>query len=86
MTQKLYLGSSLTPALGARDVAQLMAGVAQIHQNVIDTNFDAPAAAIAKEADTELADRIGLQEVSNWCVRRQTAPAVCDKTAGNDGG
>src|SRR5262245_36456676 len=46
MTQNLYLGSSLTPALTATDPTAFLEAVAQIYATVQFTNFPARAQAI----------------------------------------
>src|SRR4051794_16151881 len=46
MTQNLYLGSSLAPALTATDAGSFVAAVAQIYATVQYTNFPARAEAI----------------------------------------
>ena len=66
MTQNLYLGSSLTPALTATDAASFVAAVAQIYATVLYTNFPARAEAIADEIEAKDPDLIGLQEVTKW--------------------
>src|SRR5262245_17932815 len=49
MTQNLYLGSSLNPALEATDLPSFLEAVAQIYATVQFTNFPARAEAIANE-------------------------------------
>ncbi|WP_299442139.1 endonuclease/exonuclease/phosphatase family protein [uncultured Phycicoccus sp.] len=66
MTQNLYLGSSLTPALAASTPEGFVAAVAQIYATVQYTNFPARAEAIADEIQARGPDVIGLQEVSRW--------------------
>ena len=51
MTQNLYLGSSLAPALTATSPTAFVAAVAQIYTTVQYTNFPARAEAIADEID-----------------------------------
>jgi endonuclease/exonuclease/phosphatase family metal-dependent hydrolase len=75
MTQNLYLGSSLTPALAATTPGQFVAGVAQIYGTVVGTDFPRRAEAIADEILAERPDLIGLQEVSNW-VATANQPAA----------
>jgi endonuclease/exonuclease/phosphatase family metal-dependent hydrolase len=67
MTQNLYLGSSLAPALPPNN---FIAGVAQIYQTVQDTDFPTRAKAITDTVAAKRPDLIGLQEVSNWQARR----------------
>jgi endonuclease/exonuclease/phosphatase family metal-dependent hydrolase len=66
MTQNLYLGSSLGPALEAEDPAGFVAAVAQIYSTVQYTNFPARAGAIANQIQAKEPDLIGLQEVEKW--------------------
>jgi endonuclease/exonuclease/phosphatase family metal-dependent hydrolase len=66
MTQNMYLGSSLAPALEATDAESFVAAVAQIYATVQYTNFPARAGAIADEIETNSPDLIGLQEVTKW--------------------
>jgi endonuclease/exonuclease/phosphatase family metal-dependent hydrolase len=66
MSQNLYLGSSLTPALTAPDAPAFVRAVAQIYGTMLFTNFPVRAARIADTIAAELPDVIGLQEVSNW--------------------
>jgi endonuclease/exonuclease/phosphatase family metal-dependent hydrolase len=73
MTQNLYLGSSLAPALGATTQPQLLAAVATIYDTVVKTDFRLRAKAIADEILAEHPDIIGLEEVSNWIVQRTNA-------------
>ncbi|GAA4407502.1 hypothetical protein GCM10023168_23630 [Fodinibacter luteus] len=69
MTQNLYLGSSLTPALGATTGEQFVAAVAQIYGTMVFTDFPKRAGAIADTIEAEEPDLIGLQEVSTWIAR-----------------
>jgi endonuclease/exonuclease/phosphatase family metal-dependent hydrolase len=66
MTQNLYLGSSLDPALKAETPEEFIEGVAVIYGTVQFTDFPARAAAIADEIQEKKPDLIGLQEVTNW--------------------
>jgi endonuclease/exonuclease/phosphatase family metal-dependent hydrolase len=78
MTQNLYLGSSLTPALTATDAASFVAAVAQIYGTVLYTNFPARAEAIADEVEAQGPDLIGLQEVTKWTTAGEKAPPGFD--------
>ncbi|HEX3242078.1 MAG TPA: endonuclease/exonuclease/phosphatase family protein [Solirubrobacterales bacterium] len=78
MTQNLYLGSSLTPALTATDAASFVAAVAQIYGTVLYTNFPARAEAIADEVEAQGPDLIGLQEVTKWTTEGEKAPLGFD--------
>jgi endonuclease/exonuclease/phosphatase family metal-dependent hydrolase len=78
MTQNLYLGSSLTPALAATDAPSFVAAVAQIYATVQYTNFPLRAEAIADEIDEEEPDLIGLQEVTKWTTGGLNPPPGYD--------
>jgi endonuclease/exonuclease/phosphatase family metal-dependent hydrolase len=78
MTQNLYLGSSLAPALTATDQASFVAAVAQIYGTVLYTNFPARAEAIAAEVEAHDPDLIGLQEVTRWTTEGENAPPGFD--------
>ena len=66
MTQNLYLGSSLTPAITATTPAAFIAAVAQIYGTAVSTNFPQRASAIADTIAAGQPDLVGLQEVTNW--------------------
>jgi endonuclease/exonuclease/phosphatase family metal-dependent hydrolase len=78
MTQNLYLGSSLAPALAATDPPSFVAAVAQIYATVQFTNFPARAEAIADEIQAREPDLIGLQEVTKWTTAGLNAPPGYD--------
>ena len=78
MTQNLYLGSSLTPALTATTPDQFVAAVSQIYATVQYTDFPARAKAIADEIQAHRPDLIGLQEVSRWTTAGVNPPAGYD--------
>jgi endonuclease/exonuclease/phosphatase family metal-dependent hydrolase len=78
MTQNLYLGSSLVPALSASDPAAFVGAVAQIYATVQYTNFPARAEAIADEIQAEEPDLIGLQEVTKWTTGGVNPPPGYD--------
>ena len=69
MTQNLYLGSPLDPALQATTPAQFVAAVATIYGTAVATNFPKRAQAIAATVDAQDPDLIGLQEVSKWIAQ-----------------
>jgi endonuclease/exonuclease/phosphatase family metal-dependent hydrolase len=73
MTQNLYLGSSLEPAIAARSADQFVAAVAQIYGTTVSTNFPKRAEAIADTIAKKEPDLIGLQEVSRWTARATVA-------------
>lgn len=68
MTQNLYLGADLTPAIGATSEAEFVEAVATIYGTVLFTDFPTRSEQIAAEIKTSGADIIGLQEVSEWTV------------------
>jgi endonuclease/exonuclease/phosphatase family metal-dependent hydrolase len=78
MTQNLYLGSSLDPALQAQTAAQFFGAVVQIYGTVQQTNFPARSDAIADEIQAEEPDVIGLQEVTRWTSTGPGAPPSQD--------
>jgi endonuclease/exonuclease/phosphatase family metal-dependent hydrolase len=78
MTQNLYLGSSLAPALSANNQAEFVTAVAQIYATVQYTDFPARAEAIADEIQAEEPDLIGLQEVTKWTTGGLNPPAGYD--------
>jgi endonuclease/exonuclease/phosphatase family metal-dependent hydrolase len=73
MTQNLYLGSTLTPAITATTPAAFIAAVAQIYGTAVATNFPRRAEAIADTIAAEKPDLVGLQEVTNWIAQRTGA-------------
>lgn len=68
MTQNLYLGSPLTPALDPSvDTAEeFVTAVAHIYGTALATDFPSRAQVIADTTTGERPDLIGLQEVSDW--------------------
>jgi endonuclease/exonuclease/phosphatase family metal-dependent hydrolase len=78
MTQNLYLGSSLAPALEAKTPEAFVGAVARIYATVQYTNFPARAKAIADEIQAKKPDLIGLQEVTKWTTEGPTAPPGYD--------
>jgi endonuclease/exonuclease/phosphatase family metal-dependent hydrolase len=78
MTQNLYLGSSLGPALEATTPEAFVEGVARIYATVQYTNFPQRAEAIADEIQQQAPDLIGLQEVSKWTTGGANPPAGYD--------
>lgn len=76
MTQNLYLGSSLDPALQAADGPSFVAAVAQIYGTMVYTDFPTRATAIAETIANEQPDLVGLQEVSNWIARATNGVAT----------
>ncbi len=80
MTQNLYLGSSLVPALEAQNEVEFVTAVATIYGTMLFTNFPARAQAIANEIATAQPDLIALQEVSDWVVTRPGTDEVLRDT------
>jgi hypothetical protein len=78
MTQNLYLGSSLGPALEAKTPEEFVGAVARIYATVQYTNFPQRAEAIAGEIQEEGPDLIGLQEVTKWTTGGLNPPAGYD--------
>jgi endonuclease/exonuclease/phosphatase family metal-dependent hydrolase len=68
MTQNLYLGSPLTPALDPSvDTPQeFVSAVARIYGTALATDFPTRAKVIADTVAEEQPDLIGLQEVTDW--------------------
>jgi endonuclease/exonuclease/phosphatase family metal-dependent hydrolase len=91
MTQNLYLGSSLAPALTATSPTGFVAAVVQIYTTVQYTNFPARAEAIADEIAANKPDLVGLQEVTNWTTTGVNSPpgydflAILQAAIGNHG-
>lgn len=78
MTQNLYLGSSLVPALSAATPEGFVGAVAQIYATVQYTDFPARAEAVADEIAAHEPDLVGLQEVTRWTTIGPTAPQGYD--------
>jgi endonuclease/exonuclease/phosphatase family metal-dependent hydrolase len=78
MTQNMYLGSSLNPALEATTPEAFVEAVARIYATVQYTNFPQRAEAIADEVQESEPDLIGLQEVSKWTTGGLNPPAGYD--------
>src|SRR3954451_25286263 len=68
MTQNLYLGSDLTPAVGAGNLPAFFAAANLIWANVKASNFPARAERIAREVDAKKPDILALEEVANWQI------------------
>jgi len=67
MSQNLYVGADMAPAIGAimsGDPTQILPAVTQLWANVLSTNFPERALALAREIETAQPELIGLQEVS----------------------
>lgn len=78
MTQNLYLGSSLAPALEATTAEEFVEAIARIYATVQYTNFPARAEAVADEIQAKKPDLIGLQEVTKWTTEGLNPPPGYD--------
>lgn len=78
MTQNLYLGSSLAPALEAKTPTAFVEAVARIYATVQYTDFPARAEAIADEIQAAQPDLVGLQEVTKWTTGGVNPPPGYD--------
>jgi endonuclease/exonuclease/phosphatase family metal-dependent hydrolase len=78
MTQNLYLGSSLGPALEAKTAEEFVEAVARIYATVQYTNFPRRAEAIADEIEERAPDLIGLHEVTKWTTGGLNPPLGYD--------
>jgi endonuclease/exonuclease/phosphatase family metal-dependent hydrolase len=76
MTQNVYLGSSLAPAIGATTLPELLGAVATIFGTVQFTDFSVRSDAIADEIADHRPDLIGLQEVSEWTTTGPTLSGI----------
>ncbi|MEP6770035.1 MAG: endonuclease/exonuclease/phosphatase family protein [Acidobacteriota bacterium] len=69
MTQNLYVGADLSPAIAAilsGDPDQIPPAVSQVWANVQATDFPTRARALAAEIERSQPDLIGLQEAALW--------------------
>jgi endonuclease/exonuclease/phosphatase family metal-dependent hydrolase len=78
MTQNLYLGSDLGPALEASTPEAFVEAVARIYATVQYTNFPQRAEALADEIQEKAPDLIGLQEVTKWTTGGLNPPPGYD--------
>lgn len=76
MSQNLYLGSSLDPAIEAETVPELLAAAATIWGVVQFTDFPTRSEAIADQIALSSPDLIGLQEVAEWTTSGPTGPGI----------
>ncbi|GAB2876560.1 endonuclease/exonuclease/phosphatase family protein [Nocardioides pacificus] len=76
MSQNLYLGSSLNPALAATTQAEFVGAVATIYGTAVATDFPTRAGVIADTVAARKPDLIGLQEVTRWLAQPLTAEAT----------
>ncbi|HEU4727562.1 MAG TPA: endonuclease/exonuclease/phosphatase family protein [Kofleriaceae bacterium] len=68
MTRNLYLGADLAPAIGATDLAGLVAAGGAVLRQVAATNFPTRAKGLAAEIHELQPDLVGMQEVALWRV------------------
>ncbi len=66
LTQNLYLGASLDPALRAETPQEFLAAVADIYATVQTTDYPRRSEALAARIAKRKPDLIGLQEVTRW--------------------
>jgi endonuclease/exonuclease/phosphatase family metal-dependent hydrolase len=78
MTQNLYLGSDLAPAINAANPVEFLVGVATIYGTVQFTDFPDRAKTIADEIQANAPDVVSLQEVSNWITSGPTTSPSLD--------
>jgi endonuclease/exonuclease/phosphatase family protein len=81
MTQNLYLGADLAPAVGAiisGDVDAILTEVGGVWANVQATDFPTRAIAIADEVKAKKPDFLALQEAALWSVGAPLDPADAD--------
>ena len=81
MTQNLYLGADLKPAIVAAasgDPSLIIAADSAVFAAVAATDFPSRAAAIAKEVKATEPDLIGLDEAALWEVSSAAYPATAD--------
>lgn len=73
MTQNLYLGADLFPAIEAANqgTTQFLLAAAKVYQGAMASDFPTRAEAFAKTVQQQKPDIIGLQEVSDWITYRK---------------
>lgn len=73
MTQNLYLGADLFPAVEAagQGTTPFLLAAATVYQGAMASDFPLRAAELAKTIKAEAPDLIGLQEVTNWVTFRK---------------
>lgn len=81
MTQNLYLGADLFPAVEAasQGTPAFLAAAAKVYQQAMLSDFPTRADALASTIKTRKPDIIGLQEVTDWIAVRKdpaTGPAL----------
>ncbi|MEZ5185520.1 MAG: hypothetical protein R2720_07220 [Candidatus Nanopelagicales bacterium] len=75
MTQNLYLGADLFPAVEAasQGTQAFLVAAAKVYQDAIASDFPTRAAALAKTVKQQKPDIIGLQEVTQWIATRNAS-------------
>jgi len=79
MTQNLYLGADLFPAIEAasQGTTAFLLAAAKVYQEAMASDFQTRAAAFAKTVKEQQPDLIGLQEVTSWITTRNSeGPAL----------
>lgn len=66
LTRNMYFGADLTRAITATSIPDFLAANAQIWTNVVASDIDARARAVAREIAHNRPDLVGLQEASQW--------------------
>lgn len=84
MTQNLYFGADLAPAIGAifsGDLDAILTEVGGVWANVQATDFNTRAVAIADEVKAKKPDFLALQEAAVWSVGPPLDPADATEVA-----
>jgi endonuclease/exonuclease/phosphatase family metal-dependent hydrolase len=76
MSRNMFIGTDLSPVLGATSFDEFLVAVANAYLNVQQSNIPERAAAVADEIQTKNPDLIGLQEVSLWRTGPFGGPAT----------
>ncbi|HRY09002.1 MAG: endonuclease/exonuclease/phosphatase family protein [Actinobacteria bacterium] len=79
MTQNLYLGADLFPAVEAasQGTTAFLLAAAKVYQEAMASDFETRAAQLAKTIKAKKPALIGLQEVTNWAAgRTNEGPAL----------
>ena len=73
MSQNLYLGADLFPAVDAasQGTTAFLLAAAKVYQQAMASDFETRADAFAKTVKASKPDIIGLQEVTNWIAARK---------------